>query len=110
MRERGICRRFLAHATGFQARSTRSRGTSQRHEFTSAGSQFVKKKLGQARGRDTPDERLLSRRRPGRNQVTYSMTTAFLESAFMPGFGPVKKPNSFDTKGNQNVVYRLRRK
>jgi hypothetical protein len=42
--------------------------------------------------------------------LTYCMTTAFAASAFPAGNSPVKKPETFDTKGTENVVYRLRRK
>jgi hypothetical protein len=42
--------------------------------------------------------------------LTYCMTPAGVVSAFPGGHFPAKKPETFDTKGTENVVYRLRRK
>ena len=44
------------------------------------------------------------------NSLTYCMTSSYEESAFPPGMSPVKKPDSFETKGTENTIYRMRRK
>lgn len=44
------------------------------------------------------------------DSLTYCMSPESLESTFASGFSPEERPVSFDTKGTQNVVYRLRRK
>jgi hypothetical protein len=42
--------------------------------------------------------------------LVYCMTPAIAGSAFAPGSSSVTKPHSFETRGTQNVVYRLRKK
>jgi hypothetical protein len=44
------------------------------------------------------------------DELAYVMTTAFVRTSFPPGMSPVKKPESLNSKGTENIVYRLRKK